>query len=100
MYQRHSADEWQQLVSQWKDSTLSQKDFCKKQNIALTTFSYWIRKHSTVSEFEKGFVKIQKKTQNFEKIILHIGTFFKLEIPNSIQPERLQSIIQSLKSCL
>lgn len=35
---------WQQQISNWQASGLSQKEFCRHQKLALSTFSYWKRK--------------------------------------------------------
>ena len=35
---------WQQQIRDWKTSGLSQKQFCRRQSLALSTFSYWKRK--------------------------------------------------------
>ncbi len=32
---------WQQQIRNWKTSGLSQKQFCRRQSLALSTFSYW-----------------------------------------------------------
>ncbi len=32
---------WQQQVRNWKASGLSQKQFCRRESLALSTFSYW-----------------------------------------------------------
>ena len=35
---------WQQQIRNWKASGLSQKQFCRRQALALSTFSYWKRR--------------------------------------------------------
>lgn len=35
---------WQQQIRNWKTSGLSQKQFCRRQSLALSTFSYWKRR--------------------------------------------------------
>jgi len=35
---------WHQQIRNWKTSGLSQKHFCQRELLALSTFSYWKRK--------------------------------------------------------
>lgn len=41
---RRSASEWQNLISQQLESGVSQKAFCKLNNICLSTFTLWKHK--------------------------------------------------------
>lgn len=101
MNQIHTAKEWQEIVSQQKSSTLSQKAYCKENNIALTTFAYWKRKLlKAPAQKEKSFVKLNNPPKSSNNITLHIGNYFKLEITDSIHPDKLQRIVQTLKACL
>ena len=33
------------LIEKYQDSTLSQKAFCKQEDLALSTFTYWLKKY-------------------------------------------------------
>ena len=48
------------LVKQWKDSTLTQKQFCAQHNLNIGTFAYWVAKHKQAgsSESAGGFIGI------------------------------------------
>ncbi len=35
---------WQEQIRNWKASGLSQKQFCRRESLALSTFSYWKRR--------------------------------------------------------
>ena len=35
---------WKSQIASWKTSGLSQKQFCQREHLALSTFSYWKRK--------------------------------------------------------
>lgn len=35
---------WENHISSWRSSGLTQRQYCLKQGVAISTFSYWIRK--------------------------------------------------------
>jgi hypothetical protein len=39
-------DYWQQQISNWRSSGLSQNEYCRRNAIALTTFCYWKTKRN------------------------------------------------------
>ena len=41
---RRSAEQWREIVSQFETSGLSQTEFCKQQNLRLSSFSNWYPK--------------------------------------------------------
>ena len=43
-YRRRTANEWQQLVSQFERSGQSRRAFCSSQGLSLSTFDLWRRK--------------------------------------------------------
>ena len=44
--QRRPASEWQSLIEDWRLSGLSQKAFCAKHGLAISTFCKWVNKLS------------------------------------------------------
>jgi hypothetical protein len=41
---------WKRHISCWRKSGLTQRQYCLRQGIAISTFSYWIRKFGKESE--------------------------------------------------
>lgn len=41
---RRSASEWHAIVAAYADSGMSQKAFCQREGLALSTFQYWKRR--------------------------------------------------------
>ena len=37
---KHTTEFWQQVIDEWKESGLSQHDYCKQRNISLSQFHY------------------------------------------------------------
>ncbi len=44
---------WRNHISCWKGSGLTQREYCFAQGIAISTFSYWIRKYGKGSKNSK-----------------------------------------------
>jgi len=52
-----------EMVEQWKQSSLSQNEFCEQQSIRFHKFYYWFkcyrRQHDMVDNNSVGFVKLK-----------------------------------------
>lgn len=48
-----------ELVEQWQQSGLSQKQFILEHDIKLATFGYWVKKYRQHYSGEIGFAKVE-----------------------------------------
>ena len=56
---RRSREAWRQSIEDWCSSGLSQVEFCKRHNLALSTFRWWRRRLSEEAHDETcGFVEL------------------------------------------
>jgi hypothetical protein len=37
-------EQWQEVISQWRESGQTQKDFCRTRDIKLSTLHYWMKR--------------------------------------------------------
>lgn len=81
------------LISAWRSSGVSKKDFCASSNINLHTFTYWLAKER-VAAVSGGFIELSGTSPIFP-LDLHFpgGAFVRLS--GSLSPEQL-SIVKSL----
>lgn len=68
-YQRHSAEFWEEAVTEFNQSTLSGAAFCKQKNIAYASFCKWRHKlQSSAARPEKptmpAFIDLQSIAQS------------------------------------
>jgi len=42
---KENQEKWLKKVKEWKATGLSAKQWCKRENIAVSTFHYWIKKY-------------------------------------------------------
>lgn len=62
---RTSQQEMEAVVASFKSSGLSQREFCKQQQIKLATFSYWYRKIKKASETPAaGFTEVTASVES------------------------------------
>lgn len=52
----NKSEQWQTTINAWKSSGLSQKAFCQNNNLKVHTLHYWLRKLTTSSEANDGFI--------------------------------------------
>lgn len=67
---------WQIIIEQWRESDLTQKQFCAEQNIKLCTFQYWIKKQRLEGEpsaQSSGFLPVSVSFGSTQKVELWIG---------------------------
>jgi len=67
---------WQIIIEQWRESDLTQKQFCAEQNIKLCTFQYWIKKQRLEGEpsaQSAGFLPVSVSSGSTQKVELWIG---------------------------
>ena len=71
--QRYSKEEMYLAIEMWRESGLSQLQFCKLEKLPKATFGYWLKKYRK----EKSQPKPAPKTVN---------TFIPVEVPETMGP--------------
>lgn len=59
---RNGRSDWQSVVERFRGSGLSQKRFCEREGVSLSTFCYWLKKASGSVETSSGsprFVELE-----------------------------------------
>ena len=60
--QKYTKEEMYLAIEIWQESGLSQNKFCKRENIAEGTFSYWLKKYRVEKDQSKSSLKKPVKT--------------------------------------
>jgi hypothetical protein len=95
---------WQEHIKSWRQSGLSQADFCKARSLALSTFQYWRRKISQGSNDSPRFyplavmpsIEAPNKTPGILRVILGDRRFV-VEIGEDFSETTLQKLIVALE---
>ena len=70
------AQHWQAVIQQWRESGLTQIQFCTEQNIKFHTFQYWLKKQRLKNEpdvGDAGFIPVGVTPNSDPTIELHLG---------------------------
>jgi len=58
---RRTADQWRAIVRRFQKSSLTPRDFCKRENLSLTSFDRWHRRLLS-EDNQPGFTELQPPT--------------------------------------
>ncbi len=93
---------WQAQLKAYKESGLSQKEFCKQNKLCLSTLGNWKRRLRRDQTKEVPFVEIKPATSEAaggsSVMELVIGEGIILRIGEEINPEKLAQIIKSVRA--
>jgi len=84
------ADHWQQQISAWQDSGLTQTAFCTSQNIKLHSLQYW----------RKRFVTAQPTPSKLIPVTVHSSTLVRLTLGSQVVIELPSEAIADVLSSL
>lgn len=93
---------WQQQVRNWKTSGLSQKQFCRRESLALSTFSYWKRRIEIPEAPKIKFYPLSVPPQITQPadsgLLLHIcKKRYAIELKEEFSPTALTKLISALE---
>lgn len=80
------------IVGQWKESGLSQVDFARKHNVALSTLKYWIGIHHKKVNAPSAFIPINIPQAEVIKVRYVNGV--EIILPMQTPPSLIKSLIQ------
>jgi len=99
------SDKIKKILASYRNSSLSQKDFCSENKLSTSTLYSWITKEKlkekkldfvSVSIAEKSFKTPDFKQESYEKLVLKINSGISLELPDSISPSWLSSLLKEM----
>jgi len=100
MAKRYSLIERQQHLDAWQHSGLTQKGYCRQNNISLSAFYYWMKhsKDNAGATLTPAFIPARRVTVDNT----HVQTV-TLNLPNgcsvSCFPTQLVGVMQALSLC-
>lgn len=91
---------WQKHLSEWRESSLSQAEYCRVNNLSRRCFGYYKtkqRKKTSVVSFMplQAIVPAKDVTVSTLKVIL--DDRFKIEVGDGFTPATLEKIVQTLR---
>lgn len=92
---------WKEQVQQWQESGLSQKEYCRQNNLRDNQLTYWkkrfIRTESSVSLVElKVAGNIFSNHSSRSPLRLNFGNGYQIEVDQGFDPVTLKQLIYVL----
>lgn len=91
---------WSGHVQQWRDSGLTQKEYCSREGISLERFGSWKRRLDR--EHPGALVAVPSKTVSSAlstsgtMLRLVVNERYRVEIPDAFSPVTLQTVLHVL----
>ena len=97
---REKEQYWQKHLSEWRQSGLSQAEYCRVNHINRKGFGYYKNKHrkkAPVVNFMPvpAIVQTQREPSSTLKVILN--DCFKIEVGDGFTPATLEKIVRTLR---
>lgn len=84
------ADIWQQHINPWRDSGLSQVEFCRQHNIKQHNLHYWRKRLTSLADKPNNFVPIV--VTRSVPVRLMVGSQCVVELPCESLPDLLLAL--------
>ena len=91
---------WQSHVKAWKDSNLSQAEYCRRQGLKAHRLCYWVNKKPAKPNHSLALVEIplQKMPAHSDIALkLTIDNHYQIEIADHFSSETLEQILLTLR---
>ena len=94
---------WEQQIEQWKDSGLSQTEFCRFHNLKAHQLTYWKKRfHRTQApvsliELQLGSAVQSRTCSNGSPLRLILDEHYRIDIDRGFDPLTLQQVVLALR---
>lgn len=93
---------WTEQIENWKNSNLSQVDYCKRNNLKIATFQYWRSKFNQ-SDHSQSLLPVTITSsappisqENSSGVSLQIGEKIKVELETQFDSDTLSALLDIL----
>lgn len=98
-------DKWRRIYKSWEKSGLSRREFCRQNQLAISTFYYWQKKFKEANDDFQGtrdLIKLpihstKDKNVNF---VLEFPGGYKLQIPQNSLSLARREMVSDLRDVL
>ena len=92
-YSQENEDKMRLLYKKMVKGSLSRKQFCKAENLAYSTFGYWVKKFESKPSFKEVIIPNSVPVQRANEVELEFPTGVKLRFSNLPDAAWLKSLI-------
>lgn len=99
---RRSAAQWDRLIDEFLASGESQRDFCQRLGLGLSSFNRWYRRHMRAgaagAHAQAGaFVDVTPKALTPAPITLHFGEGLRIDCPPGMGVESVVRLARAMR---
>lgn len=88
---------WKSHIEQWSQTNLSQREYCRQNNLLHTRFTYWKSKFSQKT-LPMELIQVPMPIRFSDSgVKLNIGRGLQVEIPDGFKQETLEQVLSVLK---
>ena len=94
---------WQEHLKKWSESELTQREYCRINNLKASRFTYWKTKFNNLKVTRKTnlpveFIQIPDQPMATSFLKLNVGAGFQIEIPDGFSSSTLEQVLVTLRS--
>ena len=93
---------WQRIFQLQAESGLNKSEFCKRNNITVSTFYSWVKKLSSLSpkrtNKQKVIPLVFPETKPDQQLTLTLPNGYQFSFPASLEPSKLQQFLNVLSA--
>ena len=94
--QKSKSDIWQQHIDDWRQSQLSQKEYCKRNDISFSNFCYWRTRFNRLAKSNRKFIPVTAGPSH-SVISVFLPGGLGLDVPSHALAEVLPVIYRSIQ---
>jgi len=100
MSQSKKEQHWQRIFQLQAESGLNKSQFCKRNNITVSTFYAWTKKLSPqppkITKKQKVVPLILPQAKSDQQLTLTLPNGYQFSFPTSLEPSKLQQFLSVL----
>ncbi len=96
MTSENKYDFWQRHIEGWQQSKLSQKAYCRQQDLSFASFGYWRTRLNRKAETRSKFIPV-KLAAGASSVVVFLPVGLRLEFPAHALAEVLPVIVRSVR---
>jgi hypothetical protein len=88
---------WEKHLKGWQNSSLTQVDYCRQNNLAIKSFGYWKRRLNDLAAEEIRFVPVAFDppiaTKPGTPLKVAVNGRYCVEVPDGFSPDTLKKVL-------
>lgn len=90
----HKKRDWKSIVGDWKESGLTQSEYCRKHGLSGSALSVNARKYKPTTFQMSNFIELA--APDHERIEIVVGDRIKVRLPLSTSCDRISELVSCL----